>query len=196
MSKPLTKTQELEEFLQISVTVNVLAHICKVPERTVNEYRDKGIIKRDADGRYHLAESLAGLISHYKTTRGRGRPPNDESDKNPLTAEQVRKIKAQADTAEFNLAIKRGEFIPREDVVAGARVVNANARARLLAIPSKAAPQIVGESNPIKIQEVLREFVEEACHELSDTKFHALIADAQHDGGGDDSGGEDMDSSA
>lgn len=182
--------------MQITVTVNVIAHICKVPERTVNEYRDKGIIKRDADGRYHLAESLAGLINHYKTTRGRGRPPNDTSNENPLAAEQIRKVKAQADALEFNLSIKRGEYIPRSDVIDGARAVNANARARLLSIPAKAAPQVVGEANPVAIQETLRQFVEEACFELSDTKFIALVADAQSDGGGNDSSGEDLDSAA
>jgi hypothetical protein len=107
-----------------------------------------------------------------------------------LNAERARLAKEQADAQEMKNALARGEMIPRPDVVAGMQIAFANARARLLSLPSKAAPLVLGLDSPAAVRDTLTELVHECCGELAATRAVFEPADRPADGGGGD-GGDD-----
>jgi hypothetical protein len=88
-------------------------------------------------------------------------------DTNGLTAEQTRLTKAKADLAELELAEHRGE-IHRSVAVMRVWADNViNAKTRMLAIPTKCAPELVGKTL-LEITNKLKTEISEALHELAD----------------------------
>jgi phage terminase Nu1 subunit (DNA packaging protein) len=74
---------------------------------------------------------------------------------------------AAAELKEFQLAEKRGSMISVEDVAPIVADELANVRSRLLAIPDRVAPKIVGMSDPAAIEAALRDEVIAALAELT-----------------------------
>ncbi|WP_229678205.1 hypothetical protein [Caldovatus sediminis] len=116
--------------------------------------------------------------------RQRGASPDDLD----LNAERARLAKEQADAQEMKNAVTRGELVPRQDVVAGMQVAFAHARARLLSLPAKAAPLLLGETSPAVVRDKLTDLVHECCGELAATRAVPAAPDRPADGGGGDGG--------
>ena len=87
-----------------------------------------------------------------------------------LERERARLAAAQAGLAEMKLAAARGELLPADKVSLAVTSAFARVRTRLLAIPPKAAPRLVGKGRPAEIQALLTDYVEEALRELSETR--------------------------
>lgn len=93
-----------------------------------------------------------------------------------LDTERARLAAEQADAYAMKNAVARGEYLPKADVTATVQAAFARVRARLLAIPPRAAPVLVGVTRPTQIQAKLTEMVHEALAELAATKM--VVADA------------------
>lgn len=78
-----------------------------------------------------------------------------------------RLYKANAEIKEAELARLRGELLPAAEVLATWRGRISNTRARLLAIPSKIAPQIAPPGKLAQTAEALRREIYEALNELA-----------------------------
>ena len=74
---------------------------------------------------------------------------------------------AAAELKEFQLAEKQGSMISVEDVAPIVADELANVRSRLLAIPDRVAPKIVGMTDPAAIETALRDEVIAALAELT-----------------------------
>jgi hypothetical protein len=74
-------------------------------------------------------------------------------------------------------ATSRGELLPRADVVSALQAVFARCRARLLSLPTKLAPLIVGEQSPAVVQDRITQGVHEALEELRGLKLVAISED-------------------
>lgn len=112
-------------------------------------------------GQYDLAGSMRTYIE-YITTRNKS---EDELDKQN---EEALWTRARREKTELELKIMRGELHRGEDVE---RVVGdqlAAFKARLLSLPSKYAPQVVGKTDILTIKEKLKQGVFEALEELSE----------------------------
>lgn len=78
-----------------------------------------------------------------------------------------RKLAAEAALAELDVAKRRGEVIEIEEV---ARVIGddyANVRAKLLSIPTKLAPQLLGVEETAEIKGLIERALTEALEELT-----------------------------
>lgn len=78
-----------------------------------------------------------------------------------------RKVAAEAAMMELDLAKRRGEMIEIDEV---AQVVGddyANVRAKLLSMPTKLSPQLMGVSDTLEVEGLIRRQVEEALEELT-----------------------------
>lgn len=73
---------------------------------------------------------------------------------------------AKAELAELELEEKRGTLARRSDVEAAVRGDYERVRARLLSLPAKAAPALVGMKRAVDIQLALEGYVEEVVAEL------------------------------
>jgi hypothetical protein len=80
---------------------------------------------------------------------------------------RTRKVNAEAEIAELELAKLRGELVVAEDVVSAWENVLGAAKAKFLSIPTKAAPIVAAELDAGACQKVIEDLVNEALEEFS-----------------------------
>lgn len=85
-----------------------------------------------------------------------------------LTNERARLAKFQADKAELEVSVIKGNLIPAEQVEHGWSKMAAAFRSKILGIPSKVAPQVAAEGDVRVIEQLLRTECNEALSELSE----------------------------
>jgi hypothetical protein len=113
----------------------------------------------------------------------------------PIDAAKARRELAKAEREEMQTAAMKGELLPAAGVTSAVQGAFARVRARLLALPNKAAPQIVTLKEVVPIQEKLTELVHEALAELSATAV-GIEADRAGPGGAPGTIGGDRPGSA
>jgi phage terminase Nu1 subunit (DNA packaging protein) len=80
---------------------------------------------------------------------------------------RARKVAAEAQITELELAKVRGELVVAEDVVSAWSDTLGSLKAKLTSIPSKAAPIVAAEDSAGGCQRILDELIREALQELS-----------------------------
>jgi phage terminase Nu1 subunit (DNA packaging protein) len=80
---------------------------------------------------------------------------------------RARKVAAEAQIAELELAKVQGELVIAEDVVSAWSDTLSSLKAKIISIPSKAAPIVASEDSAGGCQKVLDELIREALEELS-----------------------------
>lgn len=81
---------------------------------------------------------------------------------------RLRKLKAEAKKKEIEIRIMEEKLIPVDEVVKTWSNITAAMRAKLLAIPTKAAPMILSITTQAEAQELLKSYIYEALDELTD----------------------------
>ena len=158
---------------ELTFTTADFAALVGCTPRHLQQLARDGIIPTAARGRWSAA-SVTAYCAYLQSDARRG--PAD------FQAERARLTRAQADLAEANLAQRQGELLARGDVDAAVVGAFARVRARLLAIPSKAAPLVAGQTTA-EAGETIRQAIHEALRELSETSVSDLTrADAGGDG--------------
>ena len=94
-----------------------------------------------------------------------------------MRAAQTRLVTAQAELKEAELAEQRGELHRASIVQKIWSERNINIRAKLLAIPMKISPELVGK-DLLEIQAKLKEAVNEALEELADYDAGKITSEA------------------
>lgn len=153
--------------------------------QAVSEFVARGIFPAAGPGDLDQDACRKAYILHQREIAAGRSGTDDDLD---LASERARLAKEQADGQAMKNALARGEVVPRADVVAGIQSCFANARARLLGIPVKAAPALVGEGNLAVIRDKLTGFIHEACGELASVRAISAPAGGPVDGGGSDGG--------
>ena len=135
---------------------------------------------RDLTGKAHrtVVKALAPLTPRIK---GAGKfydsaealtllyAPKTDSGELNLTAERARLASAQANKVELDLEHRSGRLVDANEVFAEFSSVITAFRARILAVPVKAAPRIMAieDGDPIAIQQTIRKLIYEALDEFS-----------------------------
>ncbi len=142
------------------------------------------------DGKLNSAEALAWVNSHvepHHADRGAALAADlsedaagpgaerrgDGEGRTALAAERARLARAQADMQEMKNATARRLLLPRDEVTAAVQACFARVRARLRAIPTRAAPQVVLLEGIAEVKALLTALIHEALQELSATKVLA-----------------------
>lgn len=141
-----------------------LARHLDVTSRRIQELAAAGIVRRLARGRYDLDASRMGYV-RWLREQAEGRVPN-----RALYDARRRREEARARHEELEVARIEGELLPRgpsEKLVASlaSRTVT-----RLFAIPTKLAPLVYAAETVAEVQALIREALEEACQEISETR--------------------------
>ncbi len=105
----------------------------------------------------HLRENAAGRAAAYGTL--------------DLTAERARLARAQAEKCERENAVAEGEFLPRGEIHTAMTATFMRVRSKLLAMPSKLAPYLVGIETPDTAQAIVKTEIYLALDELAATKI-------------------------
>lgn len=162
------------------VSQTELCEIIGVTAKTVNSWIDKGfpVLERAGHGTkssYDTEQCIGWLIQREI---GRlavlvdGTVYNFEAEKARLTHEQAEKVAME------NM-VRRGELVDTEKVAGWWASIITNAKQRLLAIPTKAAPLVLGLKTLPEVRDQLETTINEVLLELSTT-------DPVAGGGGDE----------
>lgn len=157
-----------------------LAALFGKSERWIGELRSRGTLP--ADGAT-LAENIEAWFAYQLGEQG------GDIDYN---AEKARLTKEQADAAAMKNEALRGRLLQREAVTAAVQSAFVRVRARLLAIPAKAAPLVFQAPAIAEVEAKLTDSVHEALAELAATQVVSDSADVallEGDGAGDGDGG-------
>lgn len=103
-----------------------------------------------------------------------------------LEAERARLAKEQADKTAMENGRLRGDLLPADQVTRAVTGAFARVRARMLSLPTKAAPRAVGKESLAEVQALLAGYVEEALAELAET-----VVDGEDVEGPESQAGED-----
>jgi phage terminase Nu1 subunit (DNA packaging protein) len=167
MGKSKAKGELLHE--TTILTSELAAVIGKSPQWVRQLTRD-GVLKQVGRGKYILGESIQAYIEHAYGGKEEDNKPRYIDEKTELT-------RIKKEQAELELKRMRGELHEAEDVEIVMQDMLSAFRAKILSIPTKLSPQLVGMTEINSIQGVLKAAMREALSELSN-----YDAEAFHEG--------------
>lgn len=162
-----------ERIAAIEVNGRQLAEFLGITEAYLSHLAGKNLFSRNSTGKYPLKPSIRAFIDFV-----RGKPTTNGVDERPDgNLERALLWREQREAQALRNAALRGELLPsneiREVLTATANAV----KAKLLAIPSKGAPLLLGEESLAVMQHKLTELVYECCDELAAAPAYEAIAD-------------------
>lgn len=150
----------------MSVDVQAIAKALNLTPRRVQQLKAEGL-PSVGRGQYELGPCMAWYIRYLQNALEK-RGPNINPDTPDLLAEKTRLAREQGDKLAIENAISRGELVYADDVVNTWADHISSAKAKLLAMPTKLAPQLVNQSNANVIAGRIREEVDNALVELAE----------------------------
>ncbi|ONG56978.1 hypothetical protein BKE38_05130 [Pseudoroseomonas deserti] len=157
------------------VSASVLARGLGISERRVRELRDQGVIP-DQAGKYRLGDAVLAYSNHNRPASGKAAGGGSEAAES-LDAARVRLINLQADAREMLNAQMRGEAVLAEDLEVVVGAIVDGVRARVLALPTRAAPVVLGLPGLAEVRDKLTELVHEVCGNLAATELSDAVKD-------------------
>lgn len=139
-------------------TLSEVAALFGKSSRWISDLRAKGEIPEDG-------ASLKEFVAAWTSIAAGGAKGK------AIDVAKARSAVAKAERDEMETAALKGELLKRGDVASAVQGAFARVRARLLALPSKAAPLISSMKAVVAIQEKLTELVHEALAELAATQI-------------------------
>jgi phage terminase Nu1 subunit (DNA packaging protein) len=160
MSKPDTKSP--------TVDVGTLARLFNLTAVRVQQLAKDGIITKAERGRYDLWASIRGYIKFLQERRV-NQWDNGEDESSPeYSKERALLTKARREAAQINTDVLKSRIHEGEAVRTLWVDMMMNCRAKLLSLPTKAAPMIADKDRIAEAQALLEELVNEALSELAD----------------------------
>lgn len=146
-----------------------LAEILEKSERTLTTWQKNGMpikidANRGASNQYDTADVIDWLISREMSKL----TSNEEGQYLDYEAERARLTHHQANKTELEAAVLKGKLIPAETVELVQGDMVGSFRAKILAIPTKAAHALCGLSDLSEAQDTLKTYLYEALKELAD----------------------------
>lgn len=128
---------------------------------------------KEARGQYDPVRCMYWYIGSLRTVVSRRETQNTDGTSSNLTTERKRLITAQAERTELELAKTRGELITTTECERLLSEIVLETRARLLAVPARAARQLVGEKSMVMAQAKVEKEIRVALDEMAK---HAAVA--------------------
>lgn len=151
-----------------SLTQKQLAELFGVTPRSIRDWHSEGLPRLE-DGNYDGTACIAWY-----------------TDRDGEFADQRQRLAAaQAEKAEAENAVRRGELADMNTVVAAWTEMIASARAKLLSIPTKLGPQLANVSDVGVIAALIRVEVYAALAELSERRSGEGVANMERTAGTD-----------
>jgi len=150
------------------VNQSKLCEILGMSPMTINRLQDQGfpVVSR-GDGRKANQYDTAACVTWLVERERRKVATLPDGEVISLEAERTRLTKEQADKIEMENAVRRGEMVSADHVAALWANVLVNCKTRLLAIPTRAAPLVLGCKTMPQARDVIERFIFEALHDLS-----------------------------
>jgi phage terminase Nu1 subunit (DNA packaging protein) len=127
------------------VTDEELGALVGVSGRRIRQLAEQGTLDRPERGRYALGASLRALLDEAA------------GDGSELNKQRVRKLRAEADRVELELARARGEVAPLSEFEKVQTARNTLIRTRVMEVPRRAVLALLGEKSELRWKQILTE---------------------------------------
>jgi Mn-dependent DtxR family transcriptional regulator len=165
-----TEKSQINKLSQIYVSSSELAELFGgITTTHVQKLERDGIVKKVERGIYDLKESVRSYIRYLKREGKHIAPDTYE-------AHRARLYKGRADITEVQAAALKGQFHDAQCIAEVMSEKIASARARLLALPTVAGPQVADLSEANECVDVLTELVHDALSDLTKYDARAVVA--------------------
>jgi phage terminase Nu1 subunit (DNA packaging protein) len=158
--------KKIDNVEQVTVSSTVLSNLFGLTTRRIRQLENEGVIQKIARGKYSLQDNIKSYITYIKASADLKENKTEEG-KIDYDEEHALLERRKREKMELELAAMRGTMHYSEDVE---RVMNdmlSNFKAKILALPSRAAPRLITLSTIADIQEVLQNEVLDALNEMS-----------------------------
>jgi hypothetical protein len=171
------ETARLLEMEQETVSGRRLAEKTGYTDQYISDLAAKKVLKRSFDNRFPYIPSILALLAYVRAQKGSNTLQLNTDDRVDGNLERALLWREQREAQSLRNAALRGELLPADEIKAALTSSTNAVKAKLLAIPTKGAPLLLGTDNLAVMQDKLTELVYECCAELSAERAFEAIAD-------------------
>ena len=145
-----------------------IAHIAerlRLTPRRIQQLNGEGL-PRVTRGKYDVDAVLDWYIAHLE--RRLAGESDEDSDAVALRKHELRLAAAKADTQELDLAVQRRELVAIADVEKQMTDLVITTKARILSVPARVAPELLGEMSRVMAQAKVEKALKEALSHLAE----------------------------
>lgn len=154
-----------EDIGEIVVNTDTLAKLFGFTRQRINQLAKEGILEKKGPGRWPLLKNVQKYIEFLRASVNER---NDEKAQALYWHEKALHEKAKREIAEIRLARLKNQVHDAADVEFVITNMLVTFRNRVLSIPDKLAPKVIGVKNLYEISETIRQELQEALMELSE----------------------------
>ena len=174
------ETSAKKEKKILEVTEAELAEMLGLSDRRIRVLANDGIVFKTKPARYDLKKSVSGYINFIKDTKKEEKQGIDKI-KLAREAEGLMHDKLKKRKTELQVLQIEREMLFTKDVITMWADFAAMVKAKLLNIPTKLAPQLVGVEDANTIKKAIGAEVAEALNEIADFDINKFEENLQFD---------------
>ncbi len=162
-------------------TTKQLSEILDLSARRVQQLAEEGIFVREKRGKYRAIESMQNYIRFLQSNN------SDSESEVDYYEEKALHERAKRQKAEIEVALLKGQMHTAEAVAAVMNDMIASCRAKLLSLPAKMAPSLVGKEDVAQVKEMISKEIKDTLKELSEYSREIFLSNSsEHSLGEDD----------
>jgi phage terminase Nu1 subunit (DNA packaging protein) len=146
------------------VDVGKVAKFLNLDERRIQQLVQEGM-PREKRGQYDLTRCTHWYVRYLQSALEKTGQRSDGTNLSERD-ERVRLLSAEADLKEIQLAKERGQLVTIVDVEKEMSELVLTTKARVLAVPPRVAPELVGENSRVMIQARIEKSLKDALLQL------------------------------
>jgi phage terminase Nu1 subunit (DNA packaging protein) len=162
----MTRKKRADDIGEIIVNTDAMAKLLGFTRQRINQLAQEGILEKQAAGRWPLMKNVQRYIEYLRT--GVKDRDADEEAQAMYWEEKALHEKAKREMAEIKLAKLKNQMHDAADVEFVMTNMLVTFRNRILAIPDKVAPKVLGVKNLSEISDIISTELHEALTELSE----------------------------
>lgn len=167
------------------VSAGQLAAAAGVTERVITGRKSDGRLPVLENGQVDLYEVIKAGIKALAAASKPGVAASED-----LDAWRARESRLRGDKLELINAQLRADLVPAEEMEAAIGAAFDAVRGKMLALPSRAAPLVLGSKTTLAIQDKLTELVHDACGDLAASEAVDTVKDRTRRRAGRGAGGD------
>lgn len=156
-----------------ALPVEDVADLLGVTPKTVRNWLNKEDLPHTSDGRRRILDWTTALEWYVQRriresgNHGNAPEAGELVGTENLEQAETRKTIAEADLKELQLAEKRGQLVPAEEVGRNIAMVATAIKTRLEAMPNELSLTLVGKKDRVEVQQILRDEIYRCLDELA-----------------------------
>jgi phage terminase Nu1 subunit (DNA packaging protein) len=153
-----------------------IAQLLNLSEQRIHQLVKVGM-PREARGQYDAMKCMLWYVRYLQAVLEKRSASMSDGGYAGVREERVRLLRADADLKEMELAKERGRLVALPDVESALTDLFRTTESRIMAIPPRLAPELVGETSGVMVQAKLEKACKEALAYLAKAVNNGANAD-------------------